>query len=1262
MLAVDWRNPVDSLDVNNDRKITAFDALAVINELNLNGVHALTLPKPTAAPFLDPTGNQQVSAFDALAVIDFLNRVRTLDRSLAETAGRVVSEQSITITAGNVPAGTRLYQLKLTPQFDTSSASTAGDVFSVYLIDPSTRHTIIDAGSPGSSLFSLTETGGVTRNGLVHWDGSLLTIDLSAVTFETVELRLQLLSLDPDSGSRVIATPWTNVVDPAGTPGTPGTLRGPAADPGESVDLTKYTQLPGLTVEIENIAYQSSTGKTTAEVRLRNNSAGTVTNGVFTLPGLATGVTPLNASGTANGSPYWSFASIIGPAGLTSGAVTNWLKVELTVPSDQPLSVLPEVLGYSSPAHLQSMNVFTGKFTAPGEIQAHTLQLNSPGKFLVRSQGPFSVAPTLSVDNGGGAVLQTPMFTNPSGVSWAVTIPFSGQYLFSWTAVVPGDFSFAVLDLEAAPELQLQTEYAGTFDPRRATQVFRYYGRIGESLLLQDLLPESPAGHSTWQMYLGQDVFLRSPTYATNTGPGAEFEFDRTGWYYLVHTAPPAATGPTAFRFATSQPEVATTPVTLNTPIAATFDKFGERQIFSFSGALDQTIVFTGQVPFLTYGDRWLEGPRGEHIDVIGSQPVTLRSNGTWQLVIRQYQPGIPGNGPVTVSFRILNVADLPSIGDGAVLQGTTLPGEPRVYRVPVASGEQLTLSINTPVNVNAVLYGPTSAYVPTRLIDNDHTYLFSTNAAGTHVLWLGVYDAITPGTLDFTLHKTQLSAPVTNSGFGTEYSGVVVPGGSFQTTFTGSAGTPILIDSLTNTFTNNGIDWVLKYTEGGADETIYTAGYHIYDRVLTLPRSGAFTLIGTSTNSTNANYGFRVLDLTSVPALPNNPDFTSAIKSGRNKVYKLDARAHDTLFVDSGYGYSASNYWNAEIATPTYRSSLSLRSPYTVSALESTYLIVRARTLPAGVTFQGIFTSSAEPLPLGSVVSGSLPADSLGKLYKFTVPADQIITVDQLTNSGYLRFRVFGQNDLEMVYLVDLIAWKFLRPGDYYVLLAAEARTTDYSFIPALLPTAATAINFGQTYDVSVAPGEVEVFTFHGTAGQSVLIDGLDPQYQGAPMMLMEDSFSVDGLLGNWPSYNTGEPILFSLDKTAEYKLIVGGKAGDFHFRVLDIENLPALISGTQLTGTMPAGGATRIWRFHLNINRPFLIENRPTALHPFLGTVSLYGPNSAFAYDRVTGPLFVRDFQGTSPTGGDFYIILESTDVAFDFDLRLLLESDVP
>jgi hypothetical protein len=65
-------NPVQPLDANGDNRITAFDALAVINFLNLHGVSNDPLGLRMTA-HLDVNGDGKISAFDALGVINYLN-------------------------------------------------------------------------------------------------------------------------------------------------------------------------------------------------------------------------------------------------------------------------------------------------------------------------------------------------------------------------------------------------------------------------------------------------------------------------------------------------------------------------------------------------------------------------------------------------------------------------------------------------------------------------------------------------------------------------------------------------------------------------------------------------------------------------------------------------------------------------------------------------------------------------------------------------------------------------------------------------------------------------------------------------------------------------------------------------------------------------------------------------------------------------------------------------------------------------------------
>lgn len=79
-----WTNPLERLDVNADRHITAVDALQVINALNRDrllqpGSNSVLIdPKDQTAPFslsfIDVTADGNLAPLDALRVINYLNR------------------------------------------------------------------------------------------------------------------------------------------------------------------------------------------------------------------------------------------------------------------------------------------------------------------------------------------------------------------------------------------------------------------------------------------------------------------------------------------------------------------------------------------------------------------------------------------------------------------------------------------------------------------------------------------------------------------------------------------------------------------------------------------------------------------------------------------------------------------------------------------------------------------------------------------------------------------------------------------------------------------------------------------------------------------------------------------------------------------------------------------------------------------------------------------------------------------------------------
>ncbi|MBS0152950.1 MAG: matrixin family metalloprotease [Nitrospira sp.] len=65
-------NPVNAFDVNNDKVVSPGDALAIINDLNVNLSRAVPAP-PTQIAYLDVNADGAISPLDALIVINHLN-------------------------------------------------------------------------------------------------------------------------------------------------------------------------------------------------------------------------------------------------------------------------------------------------------------------------------------------------------------------------------------------------------------------------------------------------------------------------------------------------------------------------------------------------------------------------------------------------------------------------------------------------------------------------------------------------------------------------------------------------------------------------------------------------------------------------------------------------------------------------------------------------------------------------------------------------------------------------------------------------------------------------------------------------------------------------------------------------------------------------------------------------------------------------------------------------------------------------------------
>lgn len=405
LLNVDWRNPIDSIDVDSDGTTSPLDALVVINQINANGSGSLATVRDPSKPYFDVDGDQSVSPLDVLSVINHLN-TNGGSRILAESVGQFVQETSLTITLGQT-SGTRGYRVRIDSQFDTTDGTAAlEDLLAVYLVDPKNpTTTLLDRGPNGTAVFTLAGTKAEFIPGRVRWDGSVLDINLSDLElFDTGLLKFQLLNSDSDDNTKVSIQPLTNQVDVEGTnsPELSSNVSPLAAGP--STNLASLTPVVDSQVQVGNVRFDTSTGTYSAEIRLRNDGDSLGRDVAVVFPGLPAGVSLRSPSGTtAAGEPYINLKPAIQRGGLTNGSWSELVAIEFQSPGRVPFVLKPRVLAATNRA--PTLDAITPLTVMPGGVL--NVSLNAADQdgdaiaFSLATTGATESLPTGSVGSSG---------------------------------------------------------------------------------------------------------------------------------------------------------------------------------------------------------------------------------------------------------------------------------------------------------------------------------------------------------------------------------------------------------------------------------------------------------------------------------------------------------------------------------------------------------------------------------------------------------------------------------------------------------------------------------------------------------------------------------------------------------------------------------------------------------------------------------------------------------------------------------------------
>ncbi|RUY68488.1 LEPR-XLL domain-containing protein, partial [Mesorhizobium sp. M7A.F.Ca.CA.001.09.2.1] len=736
------------------------------------------------------------------------------------------------------------------------------------------------------------------------------------------------------------------------------------------------------------------------------------------------------------------------------------------------------------------------------------------------------------------------------------------------------------------------------------------------------------------------------------------------GDYTLSVTGAADATGSYSFRLL----DVATaTPITSGTPVSGTLPSGTETALYRFDAQTGEKFFFDQQSnsggaaywrlidPFdRTVWSNWFQN--GD-VDV-----QALAFSGSYTLAI---EGDVSNASPVDFSFAVQKVEDTTAaLTVGATVDGAIAhTGQQNRYTFDLASAKRLYFdSLTNDPNLSWRLIGPRGEV-------NSTPFSFSNSdgPSGTPLLDLvaGSYTLIVDGYLDttdpysFRLLDLSAATPIT---LGDPVSGTLPSGNETALyRFEATAGDQVLLSR--QALSAGSPYWRLIDPYGGQ---VY-ANYFNDSPTLTLPLTGTYTLLfeGQIGENGTLQYTFNVTSEGHVdlPAPTGTPlvlgaTTTGAIDTvGEEDNYVFDVTQPTQLLFDA-LTNSSDLTWSligpqGEVATRFFTGSdggniggdptLTLKVPGTYQ------LRVQGSGSSVGsYSFRLLDVATAVPITSGTPVSGTLPSGTETALYRFDSQAGEKFFFDQQSNTGVtVSWRLidpfgrtvwsnwFQNGDIDVQTLAFSGSYTLAIEG--YV---SNASPVDFSFAVQKVEDTTAALTVGTMVDGVIAhAGQQARYTFDLAGAARLCFDSLtnDPY-------LSWRLIGPRGEVNSTPvgfSYSDGVSGTPLLDLVAgSYTLIVDGyldATGPYSFRLLDVATATPITLGDPVSGTLPSGNDTALYRFDAQAGDQVLLNRQAlSAGSPYWRLIDPYG-------GQVYANSFADSSTLTLPLTGTYTLLFE-------------------
>ena len=840
-----------------------------------------------------------------------------------------------------------------------------------------------------------------------------------------------------------------------------------------------------------------------------------------------------------------------------------------------------------------------------------------------------------------------------------------------------GDYQFQLLSLQDnATSLNFGTAVSPTLDPNSSVQIYSFSGTVGQTIYFDSLDADNESITAQLISPSNLSVLSQSAQFGSDSNL---LTLNETGTHYLLLRGNGnSSTATYDFSFQLLERDTNGTALPFDTNIMGTLAA-EETKLYAFTGTAGERLFFDG----IAGSGATLE-LYGPHQEFLGSSSLTsnfeevLETDGAYTLVVRNN-----ANNPVDFEFEVVS-ADVSSnsLTLGADVTGTIgESGEQDIYTFDGTAGQLLFYDglIQGNFSIFVEIISPTGNRV---YFDNSNGDSSDTNDF-IRLTETGIHQVILDGsgevTGDYSFRLSDVAAQATSLTLDspTPITGTLDPGLESQLlSFSGTAGQRIFFDSQSSSFSAN---WWLY---GPFGDYISGAGLS-GDFEVVLPLDGDYTLVLAGGNaSVPIDYQIQVFNpQDSDPAIPLTlgADVTGAISvPGERDIYAFDGTAGQMLFYDALISGNAAV--DAELLDPNGNQVFFINSNQDTSDFQNNFIrLTRTGAYQliidgSGATIDSysfrlsdvVADAMALTLDSATPITGALDPGLSSQFFSFSGTAGQRLYFDRETGSSSFWRLYDPSGDYVTGGSLGFDFEAELPTDGTYILVLDGGNASDsvsYSFQVITPDESVTPLTLGSDVVSSISePGERDIYTFSGSAGQILHYDSLIGGNPSIDYVLLDPNGNqIVSRNSNNDSADFSE--LLRLSENGTYQLVItgaSGTTGDYSFRLSDVTTAPSLVLGSPQMGTLSPGLETDLFQFNGTAGQKLeFISSTGFGI----GNWRLWGPDGRRL--NVGGNLG-SNFEAVLPTDGLYTLTLDgSADVpnnSYSFQVNDISAAPVP